>query len=363
MSSHKAESSPIDSIRETVADQLEIDDFYLENNTPTFLLDPDQPIQTRFESLSHTLKERDLMPVLREEEGKPKLRIVGRRDRGSGSSKIFLVLLVATIIAVSVDGFLRSQESLWNQVAQVPMSNVIHTALFSVSLIGIIAVHESGHLLSLKLSDMESTPPYFIPGIPTVTIPTMGAIILQRDVPANRNRLFDLGFSGPIAGLVATIAATVYAAATAVPAPQGALPSDVSFLPVPILYQAIQSLVNPMPGDAVVVTNLVGFAAWLGMLITFLNTLPAWQLDGGHMATAVLGEEAHKYATYISIVVMAAIGFIEMALLVLVLYFLTGGRPMPPLDTYTDVSRSRKMLFASSLVISFLTAPINLPFL
>ena len=39
------------------------------------------------------------------------------------------------------------------------------------------------------------------------------------------------------------------------------------------------------------VTNYV-YAAWLGFLITFLNLLPAWQLDGGHMSRVILEKVA-----------------------------------------------------------------------
>ena len=47
-----------------------------------------------------------------------------------------------------------------------------------------------------------------------------------------------------------------------------------------------------------VVMSPIFFAAWIGFLITFLNLLPAWQLDGGHMARALFGKKWHKIATY-----------------------------------------------------------------
>ena len=37
-----------------------------------------------------------------------------------------------------------------------------------------------------------------------------------------------------------------------------------------------------------VIMTPVMFAAWIGFLITFLNLLPAWQLDGGHMARTLV---------------------------------------------------------------------------
>ena len=56
--------------------------------------------------------------------------------------------------------------------------------------------------------------------------------------------------------------------------------------------------------DVEVIMSPIMFAAWLGFLITFLNLLPAWQLDGGHMSRVLLGQKWHKIATYASMGVL-----------------------------------------------------------
>jgi len=63
----------------------------------------------------------------------------------------------------------------------------------------------------------------------------------------------------------------------------------------------------------------LGFAAWLGFIITVLNVLPAWQLDGGHIARAVLGRKKYRVATTISIIVLIFLGFWLIVLLLLTL--------------------------------------------
>ncbi|MGB9659386.1 MAG: site-2 protease family protein [Nitrososphaerales archaeon] len=63
----------------------------------------------------------------------------------------------------------------------------------------------------------------------------------------------------------------------------------------------------------------LGFAAWLGFIITFLNILPAWQLDDGHITRAVPGRKKHGVATTISIIVLILLGFWLIVLLLLIL--------------------------------------------
>jgi len=99
------------------------------------------------------------------------------------------------------------------------------------------------------------------------------------------------------------------------------------------------------------------FAAWLGFLITFLNLLPAWQLDGGHMARTLFGKKWHKYATYASMAVLVwPLGYWFMAMLILLLSSRSSGAQ--PLDDYSPLSRNRKLLYIVVVVLAILCAPL-----
>jgi membrane-associated protease RseP (regulator of RpoE activity) len=106
----------------------------------------------------------------------------------------------------------------------------------------------------------------------------------------------------------------------------------------------------------VLVMSPVLFAAWLGFLITFLNLMPAWQLDGGHIARSALGPRWHKVLTYVSIGILFALGFYPIALLVL--FFSMRSPESMPLDDITPISSKRRVLFFVALGRAMMTAPI-----
>ena len=74
-----------------------------------------------------------------------------------------------------------------------------------------MVLHEIGHVLAVRHHKMDATLPYFVPAPPPFPFGTFGAVISLRGPPANRDQLFDLGLSGPIAGFLVTIAVAVLA--------------------------------------------------------------------------------------------------------------------------------------------------------
>ncbi|MEM3614777.1 MAG: site-2 protease family protein, partial [Nitrososphaerales archaeon] len=104
-------------------------------------------------------------------------------------------------------------------------------------------------------------------------------------------------------------------------------------------------------GTGIILSPLI-FASSLGFLITFLNLMPAWQLDGGHVARAVLSPKLHKILTYASIAVLFITGFQLMAILILILSMRSP--EMKPLDDVSPLSKSRKIMFILVWVIAAL---------
>jgi len=55
----------------------------------------------------------------------------------------------------------------------------------------------------------------------------------------------------------------------------------------------------------------MAMAAWVGLLATSLNLLPIWQLDGGHIAYAILGRSLQKRVSVFCVAALFLMSFIE----------------------------------------------------
>jgi hypothetical protein len=286
-----------------------------------------------------------------------------QRPKNKYRQAVPALLFITTVCIVLVDGIVRSG---WYMRLSGPpvqdqfMLGVIYTA----SLMGILGIHELGHILANRWHKIKASWPYFIPGIPAIgLLPTFGALIVLRANMTNRNVMFDVGIAGPIAGLIVTIIVSIYGSTistliTVEEAQQLFEEGQLSrlFFGESTLMMATMYLTGMVVDDTVLVMSPVLFAAWIGFLITFLNLMPAWQLDGGHLARSALGIRWHRILTYLSIAILFILQFWFMAILVLL--FSSRSPETAPLDDVTPLSSKRKALFFLALGLAVLCAPI-----
>jgi membrane-associated protease RseP (regulator of RpoE activity) len=105
------------------------------------------------------------------------------------------------------------------------------------------------------------------------------------------------------------------------------------------------------------VLHPVAFAGWLGLLVTALNLMPVGQLDGGHMAHALLGRRRAYSAGVATLVALVILGlFVWGGLLfwALIIYFIAGTRDAPPLNDVSRLDRGRVVLGALAFALLLL---------
>ena len=179
---------------------------------------------------------------------------------------------------------------------------------FSLALIGILACHEFGHYFYAKKHGVNASLPYFIPIPPPLTlIGTFGAFIKIKDQIPNRTALLQIGASGPIAGFIVAMPVLIY----------GLMNSSIVnleevdtffYLGESILFKLLTWIIYPELNPKMdLMLHPVAFAGWIGLLVTAINLLPMGQLDGGHIAYAILGIK-HKILAKITFIILLILG-------------------------------------------------------
>ena len=181
----------------------------------------------------------------------------------------------------------------WNFLVDDPGS-LWREIPFAATLLGILVTHELGHYVLSRIHGVPTSLPLFVPGLPHF-VGTFGAIIRMRAPLTDRRALFDIGVAGPIAGFVVAVIALVVGLRLST-----VVPIQTSYgmhLGEPLLLQfASWVVIGPLAPTADVILHPIGFAAWFGLFITSLNLLPIGQLDGGHVAYALLGDRQRSVA-------------------------------------------------------------------
>jgi membrane-associated protease RseP (regulator of RpoE activity) len=268
-----------------------------------------------------------------------------------------LIFFAIAVTFVFYDGLMRSGSIFAKTYVSDP---ILLAGAYTMSLMGILGIHELGHMIVLKHYNIKASWPYFIPGVPGF-IPTFGALITQRSNMPNKNVMFDVGIAGPIAGLIITMIVSIYGStiSTLIPVEEYQRLSEENRLfsfNTGLLMIATFHMTDKVVENTVLVMSPLLFAAWIGFALTSINLIPAWQLDGGHLARAMFGERWHRIITYAGIGALFIMGFWPMAILVLIL-----SQRIPsnvPLDDVTSLSSTRKLFFFITLGIAIVTAPI-----
>lgn len=283
---------------------------------------------------------------------------VHRRKPARRPWVVHLVLFFVTLFTTTLAGALNAGADVftdWTSLAQgLP---------FSVTLMGILLVHEMGHYSFARYHDVGATLPYFIPAPPPVPIGTFGAFIRMDTPPPNRRALFDVGASGPWAGLIAAIPAIAIGLQLSELQPRALIEGGLE-LGEPLLFQWISYLTfGPIGDHMTVVLHPIALAGWFGLLVTFLNLLPIGQLDGGHVAYAMFGRH-HRIVARLALAVIVFLGFYGWPgwFVWVALVFVIGIDHPPTLDPWVGLDPGRQTagwLTAVAFALTFMATPLS----
>ena len=361
-----------------------------------------------YDQLSTALQSYDITPLFRLEDGRQTILLVqGTIHPKPGRVSVNIILFGLTFVSVLFAGAAYSYSGPEpNDTLGQVWTLVTHLWVgwpFAVSLLSILLAHEFGHYFVGRARGAAVSLPYFIP-LPISILGTMGAFIQLKQLPKNRRALFDLAIAGPLAGLVVALPLLILGLAlspvgitqdTYFTKTAGAdmcqntasiggtytcpgdnllegnsllylgmkylvkgelLPSPLHYDLPPLLYWIRYIFTGyPLPiGGRDVMLHPVAWAAWAGLLVTFLNLIPAGQLDGGHVLYAVFGKRV-RYVFPVILVLTLLLGvFWSGWWLWAFIIFLFGRSHAEPLDQITQLDSKRKILAVLMLVIFLL---------
>ena len=202
---------------------------------------------------------------------------------------------------------------------------------FSVPFLAILTVHEFGHYFTAKANHVRVTLPFYIPlwlGIGQ-SIGTLGAFIRIQDYINSRQKYFDIGIAGPLAGFVLALVVLWYGF-THLPPPEFIFTIHPEYKKYGLDY-ARYVYANLPPGAAMGLGDNLLFnyfkthvadparlphpnemmhypyllAGYLALFFTSLNLIPIGQLDGGHILYALIGRDRFRWVAPALFIVFA----------------------------------------------------------
>jgi len=304
-----------------------------------------------------------IQPLLQTNEyGAPAVVLAPRRLFALPASRVNawwnVLLLVATLGTTTWAGALHQGI----QLSEDPV-RILSGLPYALALMLILGVHEMGHYITARIHKMNVSLPYFIP-VP-FALGTFGAFIQLRSPSPNRKALFDVGVSGPLAGLVVAVIALFvgfqYSEVTTSQEQADAMAHHGASIGSSVLFAALAklSIGAELTEGHVLILHPFAFAGWLGLLVTALNLLPVGQLDGGHIADAMFGPRAGAAVSMAGIFALFALGiFVWSGLLfwAFIVYFIAGRKGLPPLNDITTLGAGRMAIgwFAFILLVLIL---------
>jgi membrane-associated protease RseP (regulator of RpoE activity) len=205
---------------------------------------------------------------------------------------LFLLTIVSTLVAGTLQQGINPLEnpcSIWRGIP------------FSFTLLMILGAHEFGHYFMSRRHHIDVTFPYFIPA-PSF-IGTFGAFIKMKSPIMDRRILLDVGAAGPLAGLV--VAVPVLLVGLSLSEIRVESVETGMTLGSSLFFSLLSWIVHgSIPDEANLILHPIAFSGWIGLLVTCLNLLPVGQLDGGHVAYAVLGTRQRLLAKGVIVILL-----------------------------------------------------------
>ncbi|KAK1744814.1 zinc metalloprotease (family M50) [Skeletonema marinoi] len=216
-----------------------------------------------------------------------------------------------------------------------------------LTFIALQLVHEVAHLAVANSKKFEISVPTLVPSILSGIT---SSITTLKTSPKNRQDLMEFAVAGPLAGMICSILVLSYGLALTATADPGAV-QNFPGLPLAVLRQSSLGggLVDIFLGNGVL--NVPASAEGLNFLLG--------RTDGGRVSMALFGRSGSQGVTFISLLLMFALGFSGESDLLLFYFgfvvFAQSELEIPMRNEIDDVDFSRALVAGVALFLTVLT--------
>ena len=351
----------IDLLKKEVGQKFPFYDTRIDKKTAVFFCRVDESsLDQNFDDLRISLSKKGYIPMLRFQRGEHLIYVIKKPKVKKRPIWINFLLFIITVFTTTLAGSFQ-----WAIIFNASLINIIKPSylingfiFFSIPLMLILGIHEMGHYYASRKHNLDTSLPFFIPLPPPFILGTFGALISTREPIPDRKTLLDVGIAGPLCGFLVAIPVALFGLYFMQMNPILIVNEQESLTIVsPLLLEAFNSFFT-IPKNTVM--HPTYFAGWVGLFLTSVQLLPVGQLDGGHIARALLKEKS-KYLGYIVIAVVLVLGLFYTGWLFLafIILFLIGTAHQPPLNEYSILDNKRKILAITGFIIFIICfAPI-----
>jgi membrane-associated protease RseP (regulator of RpoE activity) len=289
----------------------------------------------------------------------------------------------------------------WLNLNPYELANIERGIPYAIAVCTILLAHELGHYIAARYHSIDATFPFFLP-FPSFLLGglfpfgTLGALIRIKSPIVSRRALFDVGASGPIAGVVASLAFLFYGFSSLPTvdylyaihpeyARMASLPKGGLTFGAPLAYSSFGKILAGSGAFIPPMNEIYHYpflcAGWFGLFVTAMNLIPIGQLDGGHISAAVFGDRSRKIGIVFLILlsVLGILGFAPLLglesgfgwpgwllwALVLALFLRRSGLEASGISSSTHLGFGRKAVALVCLLVfllSFSIAPFAIDF-
>jgi membrane-associated protease RseP (regulator of RpoE activity) len=228
---------------------------------------------------------------------------------------------------------------------------------FSVSLLGILLIHEFGHFFACRAHGIRATLPWVLPA-PTLS-GTAGAVIQIKSRIPTLNALMDVGVYGPLSGYIASVIAVATGFVLSFHSPVDAPKAIVRFGSDPLTIRLVHAVLvqwDPgIPPFDQIAPHPVLVAGWIGLFITSLNLIPGGQLDGGHILYSLSPKLHRLFTDFLPLVLFIAGTIFWVGWILWGIFLMLPAMRHPKLPDDPPLSEGRVVLGIVGMAIFLLT--------